>query len=224
MRGFALLLGSAILAGCTAPQAPAPRQTSPAPEAVPRTAERPSVTLPSRPPIGGYADRFDIIRNEGSIEPLPLNQVPGYLDLQQAQFERIGSRSDFSVGREEAALQLTMPGTAAFAVNSAVIGPVFRQTLDEIAKVLGTYQQSYVDVIGHTDSTGSDAVNLEVSQRRAASVANYLAARGVKRVRIATRGAGEREPVATNETEEGRALNRRVDIRIIPVTATGPAT
>lgn len=202
------------------PPPPSPASRTPADELATATPPpSPSYRAPSRPPVGGYADRLSIIRNEGSIEPLPREQVPPYLDLQQERFEEFAAAAGITVQREDMALQLTMPGASTFEVNSAVIGPAFRQRLDAIARVLSTYEQSYVDVVGHTDSTGSEEVNRQVSERRAASVANYLAAKGVKRVRIATLGRGEAEPVATNDTEEGRALNRRVDIRIIPITA-----
>lgn len=216
----AVPLAALAMTACTVPPAPAapaprtPAQTADAPPPPP-----PSYDAPSQPPVGGYADRLSIVRTEGSIQPLPREQVPAYLDLQQERFEEFADAAGITVRREDMALQLTMPGASTFEVNSAVIGPAFRQRLDAIARVLATYEQSYVDVVGHTDSTGSEAVNRQVSERRAASVANYLAAKGVKRVRIATLGRGEANPVATNETEEGRSLNRRVDIRIIPITA-----
>ena len=75
-----------------------------------------------------------------------------------------------------------------------------------------------MDVYGHTDSTGSDAYNQDLSERRARSVANYLAMRGVSSARIRSQGFGEQYPVASNDTEEGRALNRRVEIKITPIT------
>jgi outer membrane protein OmpA-like peptidoglycan-associated protein len=73
-------------------------------------------------------------------------------------------------------------------------------------------------VYGHTDSTGSDSYNLALSQRRAASVADYLSARGVQSARLGTRGFGETQPVADNETEQGKAANRRVEIKLVPIT------
>ncbi len=105
-----------------------------------------------------------------------------------------------------------------FAVGSATISPSFQLALNEVAASLVKYPNSLVDVMGHTDSTGSDAFNLDLSRRRAESVATYLTTRGVARARIATAGYGEQYPRADNATEEGRALNRRVEIRITPVT------
>ncbi len=105
-----------------------------------------------------------------------------------------------------------------FAVDSTTISPGFRATLDNVAQSMITYPSSLIDVMGHTDSTGSDSYNLDLSRRRAESVANYLTSRGVSRARIATIGYGEQYPIADNGTPEGRAQNRRVEIRITPVS------
>lgn len=106
-----------------------------------------------------------------------------------------------------------------FAVDSTTISPSFRAALDEVAASLQKYPNSLVDVMGHTDSTGSDSYNLDLSRRRAESVKGYLVMRGVSGARIATVGYGEQYPRADNATEEGRALNRRVEIRITPISA-----
>ena len=105
-----------------------------------------------------------------------------------------------------------------FAVDSATISPAMRAVLDDVAASMIRYPNSLIDVMGHTDSTGSDQYNLELSRRRAESVTNYLVSRGVARARIESIGYGEQYPIADNTTEEGRARNRRVEIRITPVT------
>lgn len=105
-----------------------------------------------------------------------------------------------------------------FAVDSTVISPSFSQALNEVAASLIKYPNSLIDVMGHTDSTGSEAHNLDLSRRRAESVATYLQSRGVARARIATVGYGWQYPKADNSTPEGRAINRRVEIRITPVS------
>ena len=105
-----------------------------------------------------------------------------------------------------------------FAVDSTAISPSFRAALDEVAASMQKYPNSLIDVMGHTDSTGSDAYNLDLSKRRAEAVANYLVSRGVSRARIETIGYGEQYPVADNSTAEGRAQNRRVEIRITPIS------
>lgn len=105
-----------------------------------------------------------------------------------------------------------------FAVNSADISPSMRQTLDGVAQSMVNYPNSLIDVMGHTDSTGSDQYNLDLSRRRADAVANYLISRGVAGARVERIGYGEQYPVADNTTEAGRQQNRRVEIRITPVT------
>jgi len=105
-----------------------------------------------------------------------------------------------------------------FPVNSADISPAMREVLDRVAQSMIRYPNLLVDVMGHTDSTGSDTYNLDLSRRRAESVANYLTMRGIARARIATTGYGEQYPIADNTTEAGRSRNRRVEIRITPIT------
>jgi len=105
-----------------------------------------------------------------------------------------------------------------FPVDSATISPQMREVLDDVAASMVQYPNSLIDVMGHTDSTGSAQYNLDLSRRRAESVANFLVSRGVARARIETIGYGEDYPVADNTTEAGRAQNRRVEIRITPIT------
>jgi len=105
-----------------------------------------------------------------------------------------------------------------FAVDSTTVSPAMRAVLDDVAQSMISYPNSLVDVMGHTDSTGSETYNLDLSRRRAESVANYLVSRGVSRARLETIGYGEQYPVADNTTETGRSQNRRVEIRITPVT------
>jgi len=105
-----------------------------------------------------------------------------------------------------------------FAVDSTTISPAMRQTLDGVAQSMVNYPNSLIDVMGHTDSTGSDAYNLDLSRRRADSVANYLVSRGVAGARVERIGYGEQYPIADNTSAVGRQQNRRVEIRITPVT------
>ena len=116
------------------------------------------------------------------------------------------------------AILVNLPDGVTFDVNSYVIKPAFRNTLDTVANSLQTYPDSLIDVYGHTDSTGSDSYNQTLSERRAQAVSNYLTGRGVSSARIRWQGFGETAPIADNTTEQGRALNRRVEIKIIPIT------
>jgi len=92
-----------------------------------------------------------------------------------------------------------------------------------VASVLAEYPKTYIDVMGHTDADGSEVYNQALSERRAAAVANYLSARGVQSARLATKGFGEMKPIASNETVEGKAANRRVEIKLVPVTESDVA-
>lgn len=109
-------------------------------------------------------------------------------------------------------LKIEVPSDVSFAVGSATIEPRLRPVLDSFASGLGSQPSMLVRVVGHTDSTGSDAINDPLSLRRAESVRNYLEDRGVSASRIEVAGRGAREPVASNDTAEGRAKNRRVEI------------
>jgi outer membrane protein OmpA-like peptidoglycan-associated protein len=122
-------------------------------------------------------------------------------------------------------LKLDVPSDVSFAVGRADIQPNFRPILDTFASGLNQNPVTTVTIIGHTDSTGSDAINNPLSVNRAASVRDYLIARGVAQQRIAIDGRGSREPVADNATEAGRAKNRRVEIYVAePAVAQAPAT
>src|SRR3546814_15382755 len=102
-----------------------------------------------------------------------------------------------------------MPSCITFGYDSANVQPQFRPTLDQVADVLSQYNQTYIDVYGHTDSTGSDTYNQGLSERRAASVASYLQSRGVQAARLGTRGFGETQPLAPHHTADGRASTRQ---------------
>ncbi len=118
-------------------------------------------------------------------------------------------------------LKLEVPSDISFAVNSAAIEPRLRPVLDAFANGLGSEPQMRVRVVGHTDNTGSDAINDPLSLRRAESVRDYLSDRGVAASRVEVSGRGSREPVATNDTAEGRAKNRRVEIFLRDMQTAG---
>ena len=109
-------------------------------------------------------------------------------------------------------LMLNIPSDISFDTNRYDIKPDFRAVLDQFARSLQENAGTRITIIGHTDSTGSDAINNPLSVNRAASTRDYLTARGVSGTRISIDGRGSREPVAGNETSEGRARNRRVEI------------
>lgn len=144
--------------------------------------------------------------------------VGQYLDQQQRELEQSLQGTGAQVNRQGNELVVNLPSSITFATDSAQIRPGSYGALDQLAGTLQRYPQSYVDVVGHTDSTGSDTYNQQLSEQRAQSVANYLRSRGVTPARIAAYGLGETQPIATNATSEGRQANRRVEVRIIPAT------
>ena len=167
--------------------------------------------------VGGKHDRTEKLVGAG-IGGLAGVAIGSYMDRQEKELRQRTAGTDVDVIRQGDDLVLSMPSGITFATDQSSIQPQFRATLDQVADVLKEYNQTYVDVYGHTDSTGSDSYNLALSQRRADSVRDYLTMRGVQSARLGTRGFGETQPIASNDTEEGRAANRRVEIKIVPVS------
>lgn len=167
--------------------------------------------------IGGKGDRTEKIVGAG-IGAIAGGAIGSYMDKQEKELREKTQGTGVEVVRQGDELQLNMPAGITFAFNSSAVQPQFQGTLNQVAQTLAQYNQTYIDVYGHTDSVGSDAYNQTLSEQRANSVANYLAGQGVNRARIATRGFGESQPVASNADEVGRAQNRRVNIRVVPVT------
>jgi len=141
-----------------------------------------------------------------------------YMDKQADKLRMQLQSTGVSVTRNGDSIILNMPGNVTFATNSSNISADFYKVLDSVALVLNEYEKTYVDVIGHTDSTGALQFNQTLSEARASSVARYLESQKVVSQRIITRGAGPSSPMASNDTPEGRALNRRVEIVLTPLT------
>ncbi len=142
-----------------------------------------------------------------------------YMDRQEAELRAELQGSGVSVTRQGDNITLNMPGNVTFAHDSADLSPAFFDVLNSVSKVMDKFDKTVVEVAGHTDSTGSDAYNQRLSERRAASVASYLRSQGVDGQRLITVGMGEALPVADNSTAAGREANRRVEITMVPVTA-----
>ena len=166
--------------------------------------------------LGGRNDRTAKIVGAG-LGGLAGGGIGYYMDQQEKKLREQTAGTGIDVTREGDNLILNMPSNVTFAVDSSAIEPQFQTTLGSVADTLAQYEKSYVDVLGHTDSTGSDVYNQGLSERRAQSVSNFLANSGVQRARLATKGYGESQPVASNTTEEGRAANRRVELKIVPI-------
>lgn len=138
------------------------------------------------------------------------------LDRQAAALQQSISNPNVQIVNHGSYLQVVMPEGILFATNSAAVSGPAQSDLYAVARNLNQYPNSRVEVIGHTDNTGSAAYNLDLSQRRAQSVAGILAAAGVSQGRLSATGRGLTQPVASNATEAGRAQNRRVEIIIRP--------
>jgi outer membrane protein OmpA-like peptidoglycan-associated protein len=167
--------------------------------------------------VGGRRDRTEKILGAG-IGGLAGAGIGAYMDKQERDLRARTAGTDVQVIRQGDDLVLNMPSGITFAYNDSTVQPQFRPTLDQVAQVLSQYDQTYVDVYGHTDSSGSDAYNQTLSERRATAVADYLSGHGVQSARLGTRGFGESQPIASNQTPDGQAANRRVEIKIVPVT------
>ena len=171
--------------------------------------------------VGGRSDRTEKILGAG-IGAIAGGAVGAYMDRQQADLRRQTAGTGVDVIRQGDDLILRMPSGITFATDSSTVQPQFQPTLDQVAQTLASYNQTYIDVLGHTDTTGTDAYNQALSERRASSVADYLSVRGVARARMATRGYGESQPIYNpDDTEAKKAANRRVEIKIVPVTQPG---
>lgn len=138
--------------------------------------------------------------------------------IKQLRESTAGSGVDVTPTDNGSAILVNLPNGVTFDTDSSAIKPTFRDTLDKVAQSLTQYPDSLIDVYGHTDSTGSDAYNQALSERRARAVADYLTSRGVSYSRIRSQGFGETQPVASNDTEAGRSANRRVEIKIVPIS------
>lgn len=139
-----------------------------------------------------------------------------YMDTQEKKLRLRLESTGVRVQRTGDNLQLIMPGNITFATNSETLNSNFMPILDSVAIIFKEFKDTSIDVAGFTDSTGSEQHNQELSERRAASVANYLVSSGVGSNRIHSRGLGERYPVASNDSAAGREQNRRVEINIRP--------
>jgi len=144
--------------------------------------------------------------------------VGHYMDVQEAKLRQDLEATGVSVMRQGDSIILVMPGNITFNTASSNISANFYSVLSSVAMVINKYEKTYVDIYGYTDSVGQAGDNLILSQQRADSVSQYLQTRQVLRQRISTRGEGESNPVASNDTPQGRAQNRRVEIRLTPLT------
>ncbi len=140
-----------------------------------------------------------------------------YADKQEAELRRSMQGTGIDVQREGDNLTLVMPGNVTFATDSSSISGNFYGTLNNLVQSFNQYDQNTIEIVGHTDSTGAYQHNMNLSQRRAQSVADYLRNQGVNGSRMSVRGVGPDQPVADNGSAQGRQQNRRVEINLRPI-------
>lgn len=145
--------------------------------------------------------------------------IGAYQDRQEAELRAELQGTGVSVTRMGDNITLNMPGNVTFATNSSDLSPAFFDVLNSVSKVLVEFDQTVVEVAGHTDSTGADSYNQSLSERRAGSVTQYLQAQDINPQRLISVGMGESMPVADNTTNIGRQGNRRVEITMVPLTS-----
>ncbi len=177
--------------------------------------------------VAGAVIGHQIRHGEGAYVGAALGALAGgmignYMDQQQRELEQRLAKErqqhQIEIQRmKDQSLKLTLDSEVSFDFDSARINPGFADSLNRLADVIRKYDKTVVYVVGHTDSVGSESYNQRLSEKRARAVADYLASRGVDPARIRTEGRGEREPRATNATEAGRRLNRRVEIYLKPI-------
>lgn len=140
-----------------------------------------------------------------------------YQDQQQAKLRERLVNAGVQVQRDGDNIHLIMPSDITFDTAQAEIKSSFYQTLNAVAEVLDEFDKTTITVAGHADARGSDSYNMDLSQRRALSVSNYLSSQGVDPARLRSIGYGETQPIADNGTTAGQTMNRRVEITIDPV-------
>ena len=210
-----LILGSAIagLAAC---------QTSPPPPVMVPASFRPlGVEAPYLlgDVIGGQKARAAKMR-AAKIRPLRPYEVASYMADLDAELRRQTAGIGLDVLQVGGSIVIRIPANFTFDAGSAAVKPTTDATLLEIARTVKTRNRTFVDVLAHTDTTGTPEGNRALSDKRAAAVATYLAGHGVSRARIASRGLGESAPLYNPEADETqKAANRRIEIRLVPYRA-----
>lgn len=151
------------------------------------------------------------------IRPIPPAMVGAYMARLDQQLRQQTAGIGLDVLNLGNSIVVRVPATFTFDAGSASVKPQTDATLLEIARTVKSMNQTYVDVLAHTDTTGTPQGNLALSEKRAAAVASYLAAHGVSRARIASHGFGESAPLYNPDvTDEQKAANRRIEIRLVP--------
>ena len=212
---FALIFAVMLVAGCattTDPWTGEPRAT--------RTGQGAAVGAGIGAVIGAVSggDRLKRAAIGAGIGALTGAAVGSYMDRNEEALRRQLEGTGVSVTRRGDDIILNMPGHVTFDFDSYALKPGFFEVLNSVALVVDEFDQTVLVIDGHTDSTGSRSYNMRLSEQRAETVGRYLTTRGIDPVRLATYGYGPDYPIANNETADGRAMNRRVELTLMPLT------
>lgn len=168
--------------------------------------------------IGGHKARAAKMK-AAKVRTLSAGAAPAYMAELDTELRRQTAGMGLDVLRVGNGIVIRIPAELTFAAGSSAVRPEFDATLLEIARTVKAKNQAYVDVFAHTDTSGTEAVNQALSDKRAAAVASYLASHGIGKARIASKGLGETSPLYNPEADEAqKAANRRVEIRLLPYT------
>ncbi|MFV9614546.1 MAG: OmpA family protein [Gammaproteobacteria bacterium] len=168
-------------------------------------------------------DKSSRERNQRLLRDAGIGAIVGggvgyYMDTQEAKLRKQLRSTGVSVQRDGDNINLVMPGNITFPTAGSHLRTDFYDVLDSVALVLEEFDKTIIVVAGYTDSIGSTSYNQLLSESRAQSVANYLQNKEIKFVRFDVIGFGKSNPIADNNTEAGRALNRRVELTLLPIT------
>ncbi|MAM87995.1 OmpA family protein [Allohahella sp. A8] len=174
--------------------------------------------------VGAAANKKD--RKKGALIGAAAGGATGggigyYMDRQESELRRQLEGTGVRVERVGNLITLVMPGNITFDTDRDAVKSSFYETLKSVAIVLEEFDETTIQVAGHTDSTGAAEYNQSLSQRRADSVGSYLVSQGVASGRVQTKGYGQRDPIASNDTSTGRAANRRVELKLVPTADAG---
>ena len=212
---------AAVLFGCSILSLAACQSRAPAPMVVPAAFRPLGTTAPYLlgDVIGGQKARSAKMR-AAKIKPLSPAEVPAYMADLESELRRQTAGIGLDVLQVGGGIVVRIPAAFTFDAGSAAVKATTDATLLEIARTVKTRNRTFVDVLAHTDTTGTPQTNAALSGKRAAAVATYLGAHGVSKARLASRGLGETSPLYSPETSEAdRAGNRRIEIRLVPYRA-----
>lgn len=213
---FIVLLTTFLIGGCTTDPFTGEKKVS-------KTAWGTMIGAAGGAAVGAATGHDSESRRKRALIGAGIGGVAGggagyYMDRQEAKLREKLQGTGVGVTRQGDRIVLNMPGNITFQTNSADIAPNFYDVLNSVVLVLNEFNKTLINIYGHTDSTGSDSLNQSLSQRRAASVGQYLTTHQILPDRVMAMGYGETKPIASNDTPEGRQQNRRVELELAPIT------